>query len=354
MSETLAQFEQRKKDHIRIALDPQSQARGLSGLDRVRLIHEALPEINFSQVKISTQFLNQKLRSPIFISSMTAGHEQAGLINLKLARAAARHGWMMGVGSQRKELTSSEATQEWKKIRQEMSLESHRAVMIGNLGLTQVIQTPVSQIQKLVDSLEASALFVHTNPLQEALQKEGTPHFQNGLKALENLCKEIEIPVILKEVGCGFSQSTFSKIRGIGLYGVDVAGLGGTHWGRIEGLRNSEDKLLFEAAKTFENWGISTVESLLMAREMSPDYCLWASGGVRSGLDVAKLLALGAEKVGVAQPILVAALSSTKIGDDEALDLVMQRLELELQIAMFCTGCDHLEQLSSKKVWTWT
>jgi len=348
MSETLAQFEQRKKDHIRIALDSKSQARGLSGLDSISLQHEALPEINFSQIKISTQFLDQLLGAPIFISSMTAGHSEAGAINLRLARAAAQRSWLMGVGSQRKELNSAEAAQEWKTIRLEMQKESARTMMVGNLGLAQLIQTPIDKIQVLIDSLEASALFIHTNPLQEALQKEGTPNFANGLKTLEALCRKLEIPVILKEVGCGFSKTTLQKLSGVGLYAVDVAGLGGTHWGRIEGFRASEDDLLFEVAQTFENWGNSTLGSLLAAQELNPDYRLWASGGVRTGLDVAKLIAVGAQMVGVAQPLLAAAVES-----ERALTRVMERLELELKVAMFCTGCEDLRQLSSRKVWVW-
>jgi isopentenyl-diphosphate delta-isomerase len=344
MSENLAQFEQRKKDHIRIALDPQSQARGLTGLDNVRLTHEALPELNFSEIQISTSFLDQTLNSPIFISSMTAGHKDALHLNLSLARAAEARGWAMGVGSQRKELMLEEASREWKQVRAEAPL----AVLFGNLGLAQVIRSPVSEIQRLIDNLGASALFVHLNSLQEVLQKEGTPDFHGGLAALENLCAVLEIPVIVKEVGCGFSKATLQRLCGTGVYAVDVAGLGGTHWGRVEGLRSEESDILFEAAKTFKDWGIPTVESVLSAVECKPDYKIWASGGVRSGLDVAKLIALGAEKVGIAQGLLEAALKGEK-----ELDKVMQRLEYELKIALFCTGCQDLRTLSTKRVWTW-
>jgi isopentenyl-diphosphate delta-isomerase len=344
MSETLAQFEQRKKDHIRIALDPQSQASGLTGLDNVKLIHEAFPELNFSQIHTRTHFLDQNLQSPIFISSMTAGHSDAVNLNLILARAAEARGWAMGVGSQRKELMLDEASKEWKLVR----AQAPKAVLLGNLGLTQVIRTPLSEIQRLIDNLQASALFIHVNPLQEVLQKEGTPDFKGGLEAVEKLCRSLEVPVIIKEVGCGFSRSTLQRLTNMGIYAVDVAGLGGTHWGRVEGHRSEETDILFEAAKTYKNWGISTVESVLSAVDCKPDYKIWASGGVRTGLDVAKLIALGAEMVGIAQGLLEAALK----GENE-LDHVMQRLEYELKIALFCTGCEDLRTLSTKRVWTW-
>lgn len=344
MAETSAQFEQRKKDHIRIALDPQSQAAGMSELESVRLIHEALPEFNFSEVSTNCSVLSHELKFPLFISSMTAGHIEGDTINKKLAKAVSRRGWAMGVGSQRKELTDSLASKEWKAIRQ----EAPDAIMIGNLGIAQIIQNKVEHIQALVDNLQASALFVHLNPLQEILQKEGTPDFKGGLRAIEVLCETLKVPVIIKEVGCGFSAATLLKLKNLGVFAVDVAGLGGTHWGRIEGFRSMPGDILYESAQTFKDWGISTVESLLMAKECNPDYKVWASGGVRSGLDAAKLLVLGAQMVGIAKPLLEAAILS-----EEALEKTMEQFEFELKIAMFCTGCENLQALTTKRVWKW-
>jgi isopentenyl-diphosphate delta-isomerase len=344
MSESSNQFEKRKSDHLRIALDPRSQAVGQSGLDSVELIHEALPEMNLQEVDMTTSlFLEHKiaLSSPIFISSMTAGHEQGRQINHALARLSDRRQILMGVGSQRRELTDKEAGQEWIEVRK----QAPKALLLGNIGLSQLIESPIDQIRRLIESTEALALFVHLNPLQEALQPEGTANFKAGLAAIENLVKLAGVPVIVKEVGSGFSESTLKRLNDTGIKAVDVSGRGGTHWGRVEGYRSQEDELLYKVAQTFANWGISTVQSLANAKNANVGYEVWASGGVRSGLDVAKLLALGANKVGLAKPFLAAALQG-----DEALDALLNQLELELRIAMFCTGSRNLQELQTKKV----
>lgn len=344
MQDVSAQFEQRKKDHIRIALDSQSQSHTSSGLENIRLIHEALPELNFSEVDMTQNLFDQKLASPVFISSMTAGHAEGKRLNFILAEAAARNGWAMGVGSQRKELFDPQAANEWKEIRK----KSPQAILFGNLGLAQLIETELEDVERLIDNLQATALFIHTNPLQEALQKEGTTNFKGGLIALEKLCTRLKVPVVLKEVGCGFSQATLLRLKSVGLYAVDIAGLGGTHWGRIEGARSEKGSLLNQASQVFAEWGISTTESMLMAKDLQLPYRIWASGGVRSGLDVAKLVALGAEMVGVAKPILDAAISG-----EEKLDSIMKQFEFELKVVLFCTGCKSLKELQSKKVWAW-
>ncbi|WP_413291188.1 type 2 isopentenyl-diphosphate Delta-isomerase [Bdellovibrio sp. HCB337] len=344
MSESSSQFEKRKQDHIRIALDPRSQAEGLSGLDKVQLTHEALPNMNFEEVDSSTSFFSTKLSAPFFISSMTAGHEQAPEINARLARLSAEKQILMGVGSQRRELADSEARNEWKEVRK----QAPRALLMGNLGIAQIIRTPADQVQALVESLEAVGLFIHLNPLQECLQPEGTPEFRGGYEAIEKLTKKLSIPVIVKEVGCGFSQDTLKRLYSLGIHAVDVSGLGGTHWGRVEGYRSSEEELLFQVAKTFENWGLSTVQSLLNAKEISEKIPVWASGGVRDGLQTAKLLAMGADLVGIAQPWLKAALENEK-----AVAELYEKLLLEVKIAMFCTGVQNVGDFKTKRVWKW-
>jgi isopentenyl-diphosphate delta-isomerase len=344
MSESSSQFEKRKQDHIRIALDPRSQAEGLSGLDHVQLIHEALPDMNFKEVDLSASFFSSKLSAPFFISSMTAGHEHAAEINARLARLSAEKQILMGVGSQRRELMDTEARNEWAAIRK----QAPKALLLGNLGIAQVIRTPVDQIEALVDSLQAKALFVHLNSLQECLQPEGTPEFRGGYEALETLAQKLSVPVIVKEVGCGFSKETLKRLFNLGIHAVDVSGLGGTHWGRVEGYRSSEEELLFQVAKTFENWGLSTVQSLLNAKEISENFPVWASGGVRDGLQAAKLLAMGANLVGIAQPWLGAALKN-----DKAVSDLYEKLLLEIKIAMFCTGVQKVSDFKTKRVWKW-
>jgi isopentenyl-diphosphate delta-isomerase len=191
MNESNTQFENRKRDHIKIALDPRSQTEGQNGLDSIELVHEALPEMNFKEVDISTSFFfsgtSVPLSSPIFISSMTAGHEKGREINEALARLSDRRQILMGVGSQRRELTDSNAAEEWTQVRK----QAPKAKLLGNIGISQLIKTPIDDIRRLVDATEAVALFVHVNPLQEALQPEGTPNFKNSLEAIENLAKVI-------------------------------------------------------------------------------------------------------------------------------------------------------------------
>lgn len=336
------QFERRKVDHIRLSLDEKSQANGGSGLDRVRLRHEAFPEINFNDVVLDTEVFSTKLKSPIFISSMTAGHAGSQNLNLLMAKVAQARGWAMGVGSQRRQLTDTHADFEWKSLRKECP----DVVLFGNIGLSQLVSTPVSDVRRLAETLEASAMIVHTNPLQECLQPEGTPQFAGGLKALEKLCRELSLPVIVKETGCGFSQSTLSRLRGLGVAAVDVSGYGGTHWGRVEGGRSASGEKLNLAAETFKDWGVSTLDSLLYALEFQKDYQVWASGGVRSGLDAAIVLAIGAKMVGVAKPIMQAALQG-----ESALMKQMELLEFELKTALFCTGSRDVCALQEKKVW---
>jgi isopentenyl-diphosphate delta-isomerase len=371
--ETNENFEQRKRDHIRWALDSRSQTSVSTGLDRIEFVHEAIPDMDFSEVNIQASFLGNVagssskklvnltkgdvLASPFFISSMTAGHQQGISLNQRLAKACARQGWPLAVGSQRRELSDPQAGEEWAKLR---SVAGDHLILLGNLGIAQVIQSPISAIQALVDSLQAKALYVHMNPLQECLQKEGTPQFRGSWKALENLVQNLSVPVIVKEVGCGFSSKTLNRLFEVGIQAVDISGLGGTHWGRIEGLRAAESDMKAQAAVTFADWGIKTLESLLSAVETRQKWnqkstgsessegsiSLWASGGVRNGLDAAKLLALGAERVGFARPALQAAMQS-----EEILQKWMQTIEFELKVALFCTGCKSLNEL--KEVWRW-
>ncbi len=337
-------FESRKADHIRLSLDNSMQALGGSGLERLTLVHEALPEIDFADVDMSLPLWGTPLRVPFFVSSMTAGHPQGINLNLTLARVTEARGWPMGVGSQRRQLTDRTVDAEWLEIRRACP----RARFIGNIGLTQLIRTKNDDIRRLADTLSAEAMFVHTNPLQECLQPEGTPQFAGGMSALQNLVQTLGLPVILKETGCGFSSQTLRRLSGIGLSAVDVSGYGGTHWGRIEGKRAPAESKEQLAAETFRHWGIATVDSVASASSMERDYAVWASGGVRSGFDAAKLLAIGASLIGFAQPMLGAALEG-----EEALDRLMERFEFELKTAMFCTGSKTIGDLQRESVRRW-
>ncbi len=330
-------FEQRKRDHIRLALKPENEATGGSGLSRVHLQHEALPDLDFNEISIESTRLSTPCSSPFLVSSMTAGHADAVNINHVLLEACQQTGWAMGVGSQRRQLNDPSAKSEWATVRD----IAPDVFLLGNLGIAQVITTPISQIQTLVESLQANALFIHLNALQECMQPEGTPQFKQGLDAITSLANELSVPVIIKETGCGFSESTLNRLKNTGIAAVDISGFGGTHWGRIEGDRAESIPHIAQAAQTFAHWGISTVDSLLAARSIQPNYEIWASGGIRSGLDAAKCIALGANMVGFAKPMLQAALKGT-----EAVIKSMRQIEYELKVTLFCTGSKNLTALS--------
>jgi isopentenyl-diphosphate delta-isomerase len=327
-------FIKRKVEHIEQALDERNQA-STNGFEAISLIHEALPELDFNEISLNTLRLKKNIQTPFMVSSMTAGHPKGENINLILARACAETGWALGVGSQRRELFDKAAANEWQTLKAaNLALE-----LYGNIGISQLITSKVCDIQRLVDNLGASAMQVHLNPLQECIQVEGTPNFKGGLHAIEVLVQQLNVPVVIKETGCGLSLNTCQRLYNVGVSAIDVSGLGGTHWGRIEGAR-AKRLPNQQAAKTFQHWGIPTVSALKHAKAANPQGEVWGSGGVRSGLDAAKCLALGANTIGIAKPMLEAALK----GVDELIAL-MRQFEHELKIALFCTGSASIEQL---------
>ena len=281
----IQQFEERKKAHIRHALDPAHQAFGLSRLDEIHLVHEALPELDFEELTLETPCLGKVLKTPFYIAGMTAGHPEAFELNRRLAYAAQARGWAMGVGSQRRdlestgELASGPTLDQWKRLRQ----DAPDLFLIGNVGISQITRVSLPKLRSLVEAIGAQALAVHANALQECLQPEGTPQFKGALKALETLCRDLGKPVVLKETGCGFSKATLGRLANIGLAAIDMSGMGGTHWGRIEGSRAGEQpagSLQFKAAQTLANWGVPTVDSVTYGYEtLNSAVEIWASGG---------------------------------------------------------------------------
>ncbi|WP_131783191.1 type 2 isopentenyl-diphosphate Delta-isomerase [Legionella gresilensis] len=338
MQDNFNQFEKRKQDHLKLALLPANQASELNIFDQVILQHEALPDLNFNDLSITSARFGKSVNTPFMVSSMTAGHEKAKAINYTLLAACAKSGWAMGVGSQRRELFDNEAAQEWHSLRHEFPNVS----LFSNLGIAQLLEVSLAQIEQLTDVLNADGLIIHCNPLQEVIQPEGTPFFKGCWQKLETLIKRFQLPVIIKETGCGFSASTLQRLNDIGVAAVDVSGLGGTHWGRIEGCR-SQGKIQERVAETFKNWGITTIKSILNAVSIKPQFEIWGSGGVRHGLDAAKLFALGATTAGFAKPMLEAALI-----DVEEVYKLMTTIEYELRVAMFCTGSRVLADLKGK------
>ncbi len=336
-------FESRKKEHIVWALNSKTQSQTDDHFAWIRLLHKPLPEINLSSVSLKTTLLKKEFSSPHFISSMTAGHAESLKINLRLAEAAAEKSWLMCVGSQRRELTDLKAQKEWKSIRK----QSPKTQFVSNIGLEELIHTPLKNILQLTENLESLGLIVHVNPLQEALQKKDQADFSGGYKAIEKLVRAAHVPVIIKEVGFGIDPETAKKLFSLGVSVVDVSGKGGTHWGLLEGLRHQKSQNnLFESSLAFTDWGYSTIESLLMCNSLLKKNTVWASGGIRNGVHSAKCLALGAKAIGVAQPLMKAAVvSKLKVLN------VMDQFDYELKVALFCTGVVNLKQLETKKVW---
>lgn len=339
MQNDYSQFEQRKREHIELALMPDNQSSELNPFDDFSLIHEALPDLNFNDICITSKRFNKPVSKPFLVSSMTAGHANAININQRLIEACSQSGWAMGVGSQRRELTDKKAAFEWSALRRNFP----NVNLFSNIGIAQLINTSFADIQQLIDSLQAEALIIHCNPLQECIQPEGTTNFKGCWNALAQLVKSLPTPIIIKETGCGFSKNTLSRLNDIGVSAVDVSGLGGTHWGRIEGHRAAHDVQRYQASHTFRNWGINTLQSVKNATSINPKFEVWGSGGVRQGLDAAKLIALGVSTVGFAKPMLEAALEST----EQVLDR-MSTIEYELKTAMFCTGSLVLSDLKEK------
>ncbi len=347
------EFEQRKKDHIRLAMSEETQGLTSNQFSKISLHHNALPEIRFSDVTLQAHLLNHTFSSPHFISSMTAGHEDSFDINLRLALAAQDRNWLMAVGSQRRELTDPNAVSEWKEIRK----KAPDAKLLSNIGILEVIQNPVESIVQLTENLNAIGLYIHLNPLQEVFQKNNHIDFSHGLKAIETVVKKIKVPVLVKEVGFGISADLVKKLIDIGVYAVDVSGNGGTHWGYIEALRHNEDAVERNAIAAFANWGSSTIDCLLACQQYVLFHPILASGGIRNGVESAKCLALGARAVGLAQPIMKAAMganiaiANTNNSDTAEILKVMDVFDFQLKVAMFCSGIKRPEDFLHKKVW---
>lgn len=353
--EDLKQFEQRKKDHIRLALDSQTQGRIDNEFSRIKLVPQALPELNFSEVSLETNLLDQKLSSPHFISSMTAGHKQGFEINSRLAEAAGIKNWLFCVGSQKRNLINSKEVSDIQQIAKKYK----KTKIVSNIGLEEAIQFKPVEILKLADSIGAVGLIIHANALQEVFQNKKDVVMKNGFKAISEIVKKSDIPVIVKEVGFGISSEMAQRLFDVGVDVVDVAGSGGTHWGMIEALRQDDKTLSARAIENFADWGLTTVECLLdlqsflnsLDEDERAATSVWASGGIRSGVDSAKALALGASAVGIAQPLLKNLIIKNKIGSVDQVIQVMEQFDFELKTAMFCLGLGNVSEFSTRKVW---
>ncbi len=319
----------RKADHIRINLEEDVSAKGVSsGFDDVRFVHCALPEIDLSDVDLGTTFLGHHLGAPLLISCMTGGTDQARLINTRLARAAQARGLAMGLGSCRVLLEHPDVLPTF-----DVRDTAPDILLLANLGAVQLNRgVAADDCRRLLSMLRADALVLHLNPLQEALQSEGDTCFRELIPRIAELCATLGAPVVVKEVGWGISADLVVRLLDAGASAVDVAGAGGTSWSEVERHRMT-DPVRARVAAEFAGWGIPTAVAIADARRAAPDAALVASGGVRSGVDVAKAIALGADLVGMAGPLLRGAAA----GEDDLADGIDAVLD-ELRICMFCVG----------------
>jgi len=335
------QGQRRKDEHIRINLEEDVQAKGVSaGFEGYRLVHRALPELDLAAVDTGTVFLGRRLRAPLLISGMTGGVARGFEINRRLAAAAQSFGCVMGVGSQRVAIDDPTLAPYF-QVRD----VAPDILLLANLGAVQLnYGYDADHCRRAVAMIEADALVLHLNPLQEALQPEGNVNFAGLLAKIERVCRELEAPVIVKEVGWGISAPVARQLADAGVAAIDVAGAGGTSWSEVERHR-APSALRERVSGAFAAWGIPTVESLHMAREGAPALPLIASGGMRDGLDAAKAIALGATLAGFASPMLSAAAES----DAAAHDLLGELVE-ELRISLFCTGARDLAGLRERGI----
>jgi isopentenyl-diphosphate Delta-isomerase len=328
----------RKADHLRINIARDVNAKGVAaGFDDYAFEHQALPEIDLSEVDTSTELLGKRLAAPLLVSCMTGGTPDAQRINARLAEVAQEFGIAMGLGSGRALVENPESLPTF-----DVRAQAPTVLLLANLGAVQLNKGyGVDKCRRLLDMLCADALVLHLNPLQEALQPEGDTNFRGLLARIATLCKQLEAPVIVKEVGWGIGPVAVRALFDAGVAAIDLAGAGGTSWSEVERYRIAEPWRARVAA-TFAGWGIPTAQCIREARSVAPKGAILASGGIRNGLDVAKAIALGADAAGIAGPFLRAADASI----DQARDYARELIET-LRIAMFCTATRTIAELKA-------
>jgi len=325
----------RKADHIRINLDEDVRSGLTTGLEHYRFTHQALPELNLEDINTNIDVFNRRLNAPILISSMTGGTEQAGMINRILAEAAQETGIAMGLGSLRAAIEDPDLQSTF-QVRQ----SAPDVLLFANLGAVQLnYGYGYKECQLAVEMINADALILHLNPLQEAVQPEGDGNYAGLLAKIEEVCENLTVPVIVKEVGWGFSEKTASQLAAAGVSAIDVAGAGGTSWTQVE-MHRTSDPNQARLAAAFIDWGIPTAQAIVNVRTGAPGMTIFASGGVRDGIDIAKCIALGASLGGMAGPFLKAA----NLSLDETVDTI-RLIQRQIQVAMFASGAANINQL---------
>ncbi|MDH5815626.1 MAG: type 2 isopentenyl-diphosphate Delta-isomerase [Candidatus Nezhaarchaeales archaeon] len=341
----MSDISDRKLEHIEICIKEDVEMHhNTTGFEDVWLVHRCLPEIDVSDVSLETEFLGFKLKAPIMISAMTGGHPKTKEINSALAEVVEEMGIAMAVGSQRAALIDESLVDTFAVVRK----KAPNAYIIANIGVTQLIDHfSLSDVRKIIDMVDANALNIHLNPAHELSQIRGDLKFKGALEAIRKVSESIDVPVIVKEIGCGISrEDALRLVKEAHVKAIDVAGAGGTSWCKVEALRAKRrgDYLRARIAEAFAEWGIPTAISVIEVKS-EVDVPVIASGGIRSGIDCAKAIAIGADMVGVALP----ALRAVSRGVDE-LRSYLSVIAEQLRGAMFLTGSRSIRDLKRAEV----
>ena len=335
-------IQDRKKDHVELTVTDQTQYAIPAGFSDYGFIHNALPEVNVNEVSTEVKFLDRTFAYPLFISSMTGGYAGSEAVNAIIAEFCEQNRLPFGVGSQRAMLEYPEETQSFSIVRE----KAPNTFIAANIGGAQLIGgLEADKIDRLISSIQADAIIVHLNPLQELMQPEGDRNFIGIKKGIEDLLGEVSIPVIVKETGAGISREVASFLIEVGVKVIDVAGAGGTSWAKVENERNSNTKPLPE----FNNWGLPTVKAIQDVAELKWEnsFELIASGGIRNAFDTAKALCMGSNMVAMAQPIIKAI---HKGGINELQSFYEQEV-LNMRYIMTLLGCTYVHELSSSHIY---
>ncbi|HEY8739300.1 MAG TPA: type 2 isopentenyl-diphosphate Delta-isomerase [Candidatus Dormibacteraeota bacterium] len=334
MSERPSRTGIRKAEHLRINLQADVESSVTTGFEKWRFVPRAMPELNLADVRLASELCGRALSAPIVVSCMTGGTPQAGTVNHTLAAVAQSAGLALGLGSGRVLLEEPGALASF-----DVRDQAPDVPLLANLGAVQLNRgVTTDDCARMVALLRADALVLHLNALQEALQPDGDVVFAGLLAAIETVCRELDVPVIVKEVGWGIPPDDVRRLVDAGVHAVDLAGAGGTSWSEVE--RHRAEPGVAAVAAAFQGWGLPTAEAVRRARAEVPSARIIASGGVRDGMDAAKAIALGADLVGIAGPFLRAAAE----GEEHARAFAAQVVEV-LRLAMFCTGCASLQEL---------
>ncbi|MFX0065472.1 MAG: type 2 isopentenyl-diphosphate Delta-isomerase [Candidatus Hermodarchaeota archaeon] len=340
MKEEFSEIERRKAEHVQICLEKDVQMdKKTNGFEYFEFIPSAIPDLNIADIDTSCEFLGHQFSIPLLITAITGGYAEGGVINKDIARACQERGIGMGVGSQR-------AALEQKHLRSTFSVRSVAPdiLLLGNLGLVQFSSHNYNQKQAIeaVEMIDADALAIHINALQEIVQPEGDMDFGGSLNALERLTSGVDFPIIAKEVGSGISKEAARSIASKNVAAIDVGGAGGTSWAKIEAYRHNDGSTTAKM-KPFFDWGIPTAFSVIETISTSPIPCV-ASGGIRNGLEICKAIALGADLTGIAFP----ALKAWHQGGVEGVKKLIDQLALQLRGAMFLIGISSIDELKTK------